>query len=802
MASKVGDEGVFHITAGDYYEDGTVTVAAGFYERLVAQFGVDVVWYPTVGNHELEEGGPDMVWLRNFYYDHLEGTVNPGPPNGEETTYSWDYQNAHFVQLNQYYDGTTDDADIDEYTDALYNWLVEDLDRNTKPVVFVIYHEPAYPAGRGGKDSPEGWERLLKLLNDRKVIAGLCADTHTYARYQVDGDWDTFTWEVDAGNAGRLSHGDPWQTFIDVTVSSEGEVQFVTWQGMENEEFTVTDTWTAVALTATLVGPEDGVTVDANGAVLSCEAVPDAGGYQLVFGPDPNHMAFLVSDTADPPTDTVSTFPFEQTWWTMRVSTSKGHTVYAIPRRIVAESVSPQVIENVTTEIRYDYVQDAIDDADPGDEIVMSPGIWQYFGAIDFKGKNLTLRSTDPNDPTVVAATVINGGNRDCVIFSGGEDESCVLTGLTITEANAAIYCTDAAPTITKCRILKNEGAGLRLFGALRRNSATVTSCAIVGNGGTGIESSGLGNHPMIRNCTIAENKVYGANSGDMCRAYITSSIVWGNLEGAIEGSILVGFSDIEGDCLGFENINIDPCFVSPGYWVDADDGSIVVDPNEPNAVWIPGDYHLLPGSPCINTGYWDYPIVPNETDLDGRPRVIGGRIDMGAYEFVPPIEVVMKFTPQALNPGSQGRWVKAHFVLPEEFTVEDVDTNSPARIIEPFRVESEYINVFVNEEDLVEIEAAFGRGAFSPCGSGQAEKTLTVVGLLSSASGQYFRGSDTIKIINKTLEQLAGFASHWLESDCDEPDWCSGFDVDQDSVVNFADFVTLNGCYFEIDKP
>jgi hypothetical protein len=46
------------------------------------------------------------------------------------------------------------------------------------------------------------------------------------------------------------------------------------------------------------------------------------------------------------------------------------------------------------------------------------------------------------------------------------------------------------------------------------------------------------------------------------------------------------------------------------------------------------GDYHLLPNSPCINAGDPDYVPEPNETDLDGLPRVIGGRIDMGAYEF------------------------------------------------------------------------------------------------------------------------------------------------------------------------
>jgi hypothetical protein len=45
-------------------------------------------------------------------------------------------------------------------------------------------------------------------------------------------------------------------------------------------------------------------------------------------------------------------------------------------------------------------------------------------------------------------------------------------------------------------------------------------------------------------------------------------------------------------------------------------------------------DYHLRPGSPCIDAGDPNYVAEPNETDLDGNPRVIGGRIDMGAYEF------------------------------------------------------------------------------------------------------------------------------------------------------------------------
>ena len=44
------------------------------------------------------------------------------------------------------------------------------------------------------------------------------------------------------------------------------------------------------------------------------------------------------------------------------------------------------------------------------------------------------------------------------------------------------------------------------------------------------------------------------------------------------------------------------------------------------------GDYRLLPCSPLINAG--DNSVVaPGATDLDGRPRILGGRVDIGAYE-------------------------------------------------------------------------------------------------------------------------------------------------------------------------
>jgi hypothetical protein len=269
---------------------------------------------------------------------------------------------------------------------------------------------------------------------------------------------------------------------------------------------------------------------------------------------------------------------------------------------------------------------------------------------------------------------------------------------------------------------------------------------------------------------------------------------------------------------VSYSNVQEGPAgvYIETGSTLNWEDGNIDTDPFfvDPNN----DDYRLLPGSPCIDAG--DNNSVPQDIadldgdgnttepipfDLDGNPRIVDGNndgksvVDMGAYEYyVPPVEVAMKFTPQALNPGSRGKWVKAHFVLPEEYTVEDVDVNRPA-VVQPGGIESDYINVFINEDGLVEVEAAFGRSEFCAAGIGGSDIEVTVTG--SFTSGQQFYGTDTIKITHDYFEYLEVLTAHWLEEECDKPDWCEGADLDQDSVVNFVDFALFDGCCIEVVK-
>jgi hypothetical protein len=223
------------------------------------------------------------------------------------------------------------------------------------------------------------------------------------------------------------------------------------------------------------------------------------------------------------------------------------------------------------------------------------------------------------------------------------------------------IYSVDSATNITNCIISCNSvayGGGI----CCDRSNLIINQCLISSNlsyygGGIECERSNM----TINCCTIADNSVIYGGGGILCwksNATISNSILWGNNairygpEIALTNNpnpshLAISNTDIKGGraaistssdrCTvnwGQGNINADPCFIQPGYWADANDPNIIVEPNDPNAAWLDGDYHLLSVSPCINTGDPNYIPEPNETDLDGLPRVIGGRIDMGVYEF------------------------------------------------------------------------------------------------------------------------------------------------------------------------
>ena len=386
----------------------------------------------------------------------------------------------------------------------------------------------------------------------------------------------------------------------------------------------------------------------------------------------------------------------------------------------------------------------------------------------------------------------------------------------------------DSNPIVSNCMFIGNSvawfGGGMANF---EDSSPIVSNCIFNSNSagpGPSIDGSGRGggmanfenSNPEVINCTFTGNSVspgiviiivVGANTESESRgsgmynssssSTITNCIFWGNSESSDVDEILledssaidVNYCDVKGGQAGIHddgsgntinwgsgNIDVDPMFVDP----NGVDGVIGTEDD---------NLRLMSDSPCIDTGDPNYIAEPNETDLDGRLRIIGDRIDMGAYEFVARMEVAMKITPQTLNINSNGKWVKAHFVLPEEFEVDDVDADSPAKLW-PFGIDSNNMDVFVNEDGLVEVEAAFDRAEL--CSNGFFDGIVTVEGLF--ADGNYFYGTDTIKIIDNAFVHLAGLAYHWLEADCGWPDWCDGFDFNHNSKVDLIDYAEFAG--------
>jgi len=253
--------------------------------------------------------------------------------------------------------------------------------------------------------------------------------------------------------------------------------------------------------------------------------------------------------------------------------------------------------------------------------------------------------------------------------YAGGgiyfTDSAPNLTGCSFIEnsagyAGGGIYFTDSDPNLTGCSFIENSaryGGGLynndsnlRLtcckfianagydYGGgmcnLSDNNLSLNNCIFIANranssgGGMYNNSSDL----SFTNCTLTENSARNGstiafnshNQHGQSTAGIIDCILW-DIGEAIwindRSTITISYSDIRSGWIGTGNIDADPLFV---------------DPNGPDNV--PGteddDLRLVPLSPCIDSGDPNCMSEPNGTDFGGNPRVVGGRVDMGAYEF------------------------------------------------------------------------------------------------------------------------------------------------------------------------
>jgi outer membrane protein assembly factor BamB len=346
----------------------------------------------------------------------------------------------------------------------------------------------------------------------------------------------------------------------------------------------------------------------------------------------------------------------------------------------------------------FNNVQAAIEDANNGDTVIVYPGTYTGEGNrdIDFLGKAITVRSLEPNNPDIVAATVIdcNGSKTEQhrgFYFHNEESEDSILAGLTIKNGyggrdGGAVSCEGSSyprikncnPTIKNCVIRDNfsfRGGGINCSSY---SSPKISNCIISGNSayreGGGINCSNFSN-PKISNCIISGNSAFREGGGIysccgsnptvinsiICNNYaqdgagiyndskgtITNCTIVGNVATSNGGGVYDCYGPIT-NCIIWDN-EPDQLYNSsePTYSCieggSSGEGNIDTDPCFVDAD--ANDYHLSSASLCINAGGFN--SYANQTDIDGQPRVMGYPliIDIGADEFFAPTIIVNRPT-------------------------------------------------------------------------------------------------------------------------------------------------------------
>jgi parallel beta-helix repeat protein len=303
----------------------------------------------------------------------------------------------------------------------------------------------------------------------------------------------------------------------------------------------------------------------------------------------------------------------------------------------------------------FDNIQTGIDAADYGDTVSVAPGT--YYENIRLKdGVNLLGAGADvtiidaqgygdvvdarANNVTICGFTLRNSGEDDlwhtnCGVYVAG-GYFPVITNNVIVSNKIGIGIWNGAHPDIRNNIILNNSLGLYIYGKEESPS-----------------------NPEIHNNTIVYNEIGGITLRVMVSPKIVNNIIAGHITGInhnfVTGSPKLCYNNlwdndvnysrdntIDETLAGPGSISVDPYFAKPGYWADIVDPNVIVEPNNPNAVWVDGDYHLksqagryLPStqawieddvtSPCIDAG------DPNSSaDLEPSPN--GGIINMGAY--------------------------------------------------------------------------------------------------------------------------------------------------------------------------
>ena len=249
--------------------------------------------------------------------------------------------------------------------------------------------------------------------------------------------------------------------------------------------------------------------------------------------------------------------------------------------------------------------------------------------------------STSPYIAGTVGGGVYQGTLADCIL-SGNSAQSgagacaatlnhCVLIGNSTSyqgQGGGACY-----GTLNNCTVSGNsaEYGGGAFY-------ATLSNCTLGTNSGSlaggGSYSSTLGNCILIGNTAPYGGGVYLGTLNN-CDIISNSATSGGGEEDGTLNNCIVYYNSGGNSASDYQSVNLNYCCTTP-----LPTNSVGDITNEPLFVDLAaGDFHLQSNSPCINSGNNAYVTVTN--DLDGNPRIVGGTVDIGAYEYQTPVSKI-----------------------------------------------------------------------------------------------------------------------------------------------------------------